>query len=66
MKWLRSRIGAALDDWQGALMMGLTRHLTFLIFDTPRDAFIYGVGAALAWVFMNIIFGPIRRKQTRR
>ncbi len=46
MKWLGSRIGAALDDWQGALMMGLTLGLTFLIFDTPRDAFIYGVGAA--------------------
>ena len=70
MKWLGSRIGAALDDWQGALLMGLTAGVISLIFDTPREAFIFGVFAALAWVLMNVLFGTIRRekgtKQTRR
>jgi multisubunit Na+/H+ antiporter MnhB subunit len=62
MKWLASRIGAALDDWIGALTLGLALGLTSLFFDTPRVAFIIGVAAALAWVLMNIAFGTIPRK----
>jgi hypothetical protein len=63
MKWLGSRIGAALDDWIGALLIGLAIGLTSLFFDTPRTAFVIGVGAALAWVLMNIVFGTIRREK---
>ena len=63
MKWLGSRIGAALDDWTGALTMGLAIGLTSLLFDTPRVAFIMGVAMALAWVLMNIVFGRIPREK---
>ena len=63
MKWLGSRIGAALDDWIGALMIGLGVGLTSLIFDTPRTAFVIGVAVALAWVLMNIAFGTIPREK---
>jgi hypothetical protein len=65
MKWLGSRVMAALDDWQGALMIGASGALISLLFDTPRSAFLYGLAVGLGWMLLNILFGPIQRPGRR-